>query len=60
MLNKPVRKVVNGKHTFECGGTQFVVDERYECIKQIGHGAYGVVCSGNDTLKNKKVAVKKI
>jgi len=37
-----------------------VVDERYECLKQIGHGAYGVVCSGNDLIKNKKVAVKKV
>jgi mitogen-activated protein kinase 1/3 len=36
------------------------VDERYECIKQIGHGAYGVVCSGQDNLKNKKIAIKKV
>ena len=41
-------------------GTQFVVDERYECHKQIGHGAYGVVCSGVDLIKNKKVAIKKV
>jgi len=37
-----------------------MVDERYECIKQIGHGAYGVVCSGLDTIKNKKIAIKKV
>ena len=26
-------------------GSKFEVDEKYEFIKQIGHGAYGVVCS---------------
>ena len=41
-------------------GATFVVDERYECIKQIGHGAYGVVCSANDTKRNRKVAIKKV
>ena len=41
-------------------GTLFVVDERYDCTKQIGHGAYGVVCSGVDTVKNNKVAIKKV
>lgn len=51
---------MNGKVTFDLGGTTFIVDERYECHKQIGHGAYGVVCSGIDTVKNKKIAVKKV
>ena len=41
-------------------GTQFVVDEKYECIKQIGHGAYGVVCSGRDLTNNNKIAIKKV
>ena len=26
-------------------GTTFVVDEKYELIKHISHGAYGIVCS---------------
>ncbi|CAK85439.1 unnamed protein product (macronuclear) [Paramecium tetraurelia] len=54
------KKSINGRNIYEIGGTQFVVDERYECHKQIGHGAYGVVCSGVDLVKNKKVAIKKI
>ena len=29
-------------------GTTFCVDEKFEYIKQIGHGAYGVVCSAYD------------
>lgn len=41
-------------------GTTFVVDEKYEFIKQIGHGAYGVVCSALNKEDNNKVAIKKV
>ena len=41
-------------------GTTFCVDERYEYIKQIGLGAYGVVCSCFDKKTNMKVAIKKV
>jgi len=41
-------------HSFQCGGTTFVVDEKYQYIKQIGYGAYGVVCSALDKKTNKK------
>ena len=30
-------------HSFVVSGTKFEVDRRYELIKPIGHGAYGVV-----------------
>jgi len=53
-------KAPKGKHTFECAGTTFVVDERYEYIRQIGSGAYGVVCSAIDKKTGQKVAIKKI
>ena len=46
--------------TFECGGTTFTVESKYEFIKQIGHGAYGVVCSANNKQDNSKVAIKKV
>lgn len=49
-----------GKHSFECGGTTFVVDDKYEYIKQIGHGAYGIVCSALNKANNTKVAIKKV
>jgi len=49
-----------GQSVFECGGTTFVVDEKYQFIKQIGYGAYGVVCSALDKTTNKKVAIKKV
>jgi len=41
-------------------GTTFVVYEKYEFIKQIGHGAYGVVCSAVDKTNGHKVAIKKV
>lgn len=49
-----------GKHSFECGGTTFVVDDKYDYIKQIGHGAYGIVCSALNKVNNSKVAIKKV
>ncbi|CAG9321628.1 unnamed protein product [Blepharisma stoltei] len=48
------------KVTFECSGTSFTVDSHYQFIKQIGHGAYGVVISALDRRTNTKVAIKKI
>lgn len=41
-------------------GTTFLVDEKFEFIKQIGHGAYGVVCSALNKENNNKVAIKKV
>ena len=41
-------------------GTTFVVEEKFEYIKQIGHGAYGVVCSAYDHISKNKVAIKKV
>ena len=41
-------------------GSTFTVEKKYELIKQIGLGAYGVVCSCLDKKANIKVAVKKV
>jgi mitogen-activated protein kinase 1/3 len=46
--------------TFVISGTSFQVEEKYELIKQVGIGAYGVVCSCNDKKANVKVAIKKV
>ncbi|CAG9463314.1 unnamed protein product [Pedinophyceae sp. YPF-701] len=40
--------------------TVFEVDNKYEPIKAIGKGAYGVVCSARDSVTGEKVAIKKI
>jgi len=41
-------------------GQDFEMDSKYEMIKPIGHGAYGVVISAVDHEFNAKVAIKKI
>ena len=58
-IEKP-EKIPKNKHSFIVAGTTFCVDERYELIKQIGLGAYGVVCSCYDKKTNMKVAIKKV
>ena len=47
-------------HSFYVTGTKFVVDTRYQPLKPVGTGAYGVVCSALDRQTNRKVAIKKI
>jgi serine/threonine protein kinase len=41
-------------------GQTFNVTKRYEYIKVIGQGAYGIVISAFDKLKNRNVAIKKV
>mmetsp|Transcript_12433 Transcript_12433/g.16028 ORF Transcript_12433/g.16028 Transcript_12433/m.16028 type:complete len:466 (-) Transcript_12433:479-1876(-) len=41
-------------------GQDFKMSRKYEMIKAIGHGAYGVVISALDKSNNTKVAIKKI
>lgn len=37
-----------------------MIDEKYEFIKVIGQGAYGVVISAKDTRTGNLVAIKKV
>ena len=53
-------KWLKHKHSFTIAGSEFIVDERYEYIKQIGVGAYGVVISCYDKKTNRNVAIKKV
>ena len=41
-------------------GQLFTVDERYTISKEIGFGAYGVVCAAHDSKTEQDVAIKKI
>lgn len=52
--------IPKGRVMYEVGGTQFVIDDKYEIIKQVGSGAYGVVASALNKQTNKKVAIKKV
>ena len=47
-------------HKFKASGQTFDVPIRYELVKPIGHGAYGVVISALDKISGKKVAIKKV
>ena len=58
-VNRPI-KWSKHKHSFTIAGSEFIVDERYEYIKQIGVGAYGVVISCYDKKTNRNVAIKKV
>lgn len=67
MKNQPY--VPPGKHFFVVGGRvnpfptlaiNFVVDKKYEFIKLIGGGAYGVVISAKNKITGEEVAIKKI
>lgn len=48
------------KRAFLINACKFVIDQKYEPIKPIGKGAYGVVCSAKDSTTETKVAIKKI
>lgn len=38
----------------------FEIDVRYQNLKPVGSGSYGLVCSADDTLRGEKVAIKKV
>jgi serine/threonine protein kinase len=48
------------KKTYKIRGTSFTVDARYDVIKAIGIGAYGVVCSAYDSKSGVYVAIKRV
>lgn len=47
-VHNPTVPVMEQKKKFEIAGTEFIVDAKYDIIKQIGSGAYGVVVSARD------------
>ncbi|CAM9128971.1 unnamed protein product [Chrysoparadoxa australica] len=55
-----VRKSRRNTRVVNASGTDFELDVKYEMIKPIGHGAYGVVISAINHENSSKVAVKKI
>lgn len=60
--NIPVRKECNipGKACYTVWSSTFEIDDKYQPIKAIGKGAYGVVCSAKNLVTGEKVAIKKI
>ncbi|KAI9306928.1 MAP kinase [Cunninghamella echinulata] len=51
---------MSGYHSFPVLNQQFIVDKKYSFIREMGQGAYGVVCSAKDTTTGEQVAIKKV
>ncbi|OQR99317.1 mitogen-activated protein kinase [Thraustotheca clavata] len=47
-------------YTFTVSGTKFRVYTRYQLIRAVGHGAYGVVIAASDQVTGNAVAIKNI
>jgi mitogen-activated protein kinase 1/3 len=47
-------------HTFQAGKHSFTIDTRYQMIRTIGSGAYGVVISARDVKTDTNVAIKMV
>ncbi|KAG9326389.1 hypothetical protein KVV02_008009 [Mortierella alpina] len=47
-------------HSFPVLNQQFIVDTKYKFIREIGQGAYGVVCAAKNTQSGEDVAIKKV
>ncbi|KAL3235185.1 hypothetical protein RNJ44_02973 [Nakaseomyces bracarensis] len=50
------------RSTFKVYNQDFTIDKRFQLIKEIGHGAYGIVCSARFTeaSEDTTVAIKKV
>ncbi|CAG8499187.1 8009_t:CDS:10, partial [Scutellospora calospora] len=47
-------------HALPALNQQFIVDSKYEFIRELGQGAYGVVCAAKNTETGEQVAIKKV
>lgn len=59
-LEAPPRPQRRQFHSFTISGTIFEVETRYENLRAVGQGSYGLVCSADDVLTGNKVAIKKV
>lgn len=54
-MNEPER------HSFNVFHQEFTIDKRFELVKELGHGAYGIVCSARySETPDVTVAIKKV
>ncbi|CAM9543773.1 unnamed protein product [Hapterophycus canaliculatus] len=47
-------------HKLSVGRESFEIDTRYTNLKPIGDGSYGFVCSAEDSVEGRQVAIKKV
>ena len=51
---------LQGRKVFKVFNQDSIVDERYNVTKELGQGAYGIVCAAVNTQTNEGVAIKKV
>lgn len=51
---------LQGRRNFRTFNQDFVVDERYTVTKELGQGAYGIVCAATNSQTGEGVAIKKL
>lgn len=51
---------IPGRKVFKVFNQEFVVDERYNVTKELGQGAYGIVCAAQNQQTGEGVAIKKV
>ncbi|RMZ82284.1 hypothetical protein DV738_g1876, partial [Chaetothyriales sp. CBS 135597] len=51
---------LSGRKVFKVFNQDFIVDERYTVTKELGQGAYGIVCAATNTQTGEGVAIKKV
>ncbi|CAK7272102.1 mitogen activated protein kinase 2 [Sporothrix epigloea] len=51
---------LQGRKIFKVFNQDFIVDERYTVTKELGQGAYGIVCAAVNNQTNEGVAIKKV
>ena len=49
-----------GRKVFKVFNQDFIVDERYTVTKELGQGAYGIVCAASNNQTGEGVAIKKV
>ena len=51
---------IGNRRIFKVFNQDFVVDERYNVTKELGQGAYGIVCAATNGHTGEGVAIKKV
>ncbi|KAL9036729.1 MAG: hypothetical protein Q9180_004129, partial [Flavoplaca navasiana] len=51
---------LQGRKVFKVFNQDFIVDERYNVTKELGQGAYGIVCAATNNQTGEGVAIKKV
>ncbi|KAL9073887.1 MAG: hypothetical protein Q9157_004594 [Trypethelium eluteriae] len=51
---------LQGRKIFKVFNQDFIVDERYTVTKELGQGAYGIVCAATNNQTGEGVAIKKV